>query len=299
MRIRLFSQKNRFFCKRGKDGHVAGMTKATPLVLATRRYERRRASLILVGRLVLLMSLMALWQWASGRVISSLFISSPLVVLRQLSAWIADGTLWSHTAMTVQETLLGLLFGTISGIVFGFFLGPQYIVGRIFDPFLVAFYSIPKVALAPLFIVWFGIGVEMKVILAAMTVFFLMFFHTLAGVCNVDQDLVNAVRLMGGSSRDVLFKVMIPAASGSILVGLHMAIPSALIGAVIAELVASNRGLGYLINYSASQFNTAGVLAALVTLTIIAALLNAIVDRIDQKTSRWRTDVRMSGRLDK
>ena len=269
----------------------------SPAVREAKRRQQQRALLINGGRILLLVVLIAVWQLASGPLLSPLVFSSPLAVLRQLLQWIGDGTLWFHTAITLQETMLGLLFGTVAGITAGFLLGPQQVLSKILDPFIIALYSIPKVALAPLFIVWFGIGLQMKVILAAVTVFFLVFFNTLAGVRNVDLDLVDAVYLMGGRRRDIMFKVIIPSATGWVLTGLRIAIPYALIGAIIAELVASNRGIGYLIDSSAAQFNTAGVFAALVVLTIIAAILNAIVNVIDRKTSRWKAVTGSSGKL--
>jgi NitT/TauT family transport system permease protein len=264
------------------------ITQLSPSILKARRREQQQALVVIAGRLVLLVLLLVVWQLVSGRLIEPLFISSPLAVVQQLVAWNNDGTLWNHTAITLQETLLGLLYGLVSGILAGFLFGIQPILAKIFDPFIITIYSIPKVALAPLFILWFGIGLEMKVILAAVTVFFLVFLNTLAGVRNVDQDLVDAVLLMGGRGRDIMFKVIVPSATGYILTGLRIAIPYALIGAVIAELIASNRGIGYLIDSSATEFNTAGVFAALLVLTIIAGLLNAIVNFIDRKTSRWK-----------
>ena len=269
----------------------------SPAVREAKRHRQQRALRINGGRILLLVLLIAVWQLASGSLLSPLVFSSPLVVLHQLLQWIGDGTLWFHTAITLQETMLGLLFGIVAGIIAGFLLGPQQVLGKILDPFIIALYSIPKVALAPLFIVWFGIGLQMKVIMAAVTVFFLVFFNTLAGVRNVDLDLVDAVYLMGGGRRDIMFKVIIPSATGWVLTGLRIAIPYALIGAIIAELVASNRGIGYLIDSSAAQFNTAGVFAALVVLTIIAAILNAIVDVIDRKTSRWKAVTGSGGKL--
>ncbi|QBD81631.1 ABC transporter permease [Ktedonosporobacter rubrisoli] len=252
----------------------------------------RQALLIVGGRLLLLVGLLLAWQFLSGRYINPLFISSPLAVARRISLWIADGTLWYHTEITLQETLLGLLLGLLSGVLMGFLLGLQPILARIFDPVVVALYSIPKVALAPLFILWFGIDIQMKVILAAVTVFFLVFFNTLSGVRNVDQNLIDAVLLMGGKRREMLFKVIIPSASSSVLMGFHISIPYALIGAVIAELIASNHGIGYLINDSATQFDTARVFAALFVLTVIAALLNTLVNFLDRKTSRWKVGIK-------
>jgi NitT/TauT family transport system permease protein len=130
----------------------------------------------------------------------------------------------------------------------------------------------------------------MKAILAAVTVLFIVFFNTLAGVRNVDPDLIDAVWLMGARPRDILMKVVVPSALGWALTGVRIAIPYALIGAIIGELIASNRGIGYLIASSASQYDTAGVFAALIVLTILAIVLNAIVDLIDRRTSAWKVD---------
>ncbi len=256
--------------------------------LKTRRLERQQSLIVLGGRLGLCACLVVIWQLVSGTIINPLFISSPLAVAQQLISWNSDGSLWYHTSITLQETLYGLFYGLISGIVAGFLFGIQPLLSKILNPFIIAVYSIPKVALAPLFILWFGIGIEMKVILAAVTVFFLVFLNTLAGVRNVDQSLIDAVLLMGGKPRDIMVKVVMPSATGHILTGLRIAIPYALIGAVVAELIASNHGIGYLLDDSANELNTSGVFAALLVLTVIAALLNAIVNLIDRKTSRWK-----------
>jgi NitT/TauT family transport system permease protein len=251
---------------------------------------------VLGGRLVFLILFIVAWQIAS-QVIGPLFICSPLAVLLQLRDWTLDGTLWFNTQATLEETLLGLLFGVSTGILAGFLLGLQPLLGKILDPFVLAVYSIPKVALAPLFILWFGFELEMKVVVAAVTVFFLVFFNTLTGVRNVDQNLVDAVRLMGARQRDILVKVIIPSTTGYVLTGLHMAIPYALVGAVIGEVISVNRGLGYLINNSASQFSPAGVFAALVVLTVIAILLNAVVDFLDRRTSRWKAGMHATSKI--
>jgi NitT/TauT family transport system permease protein len=259
------------------------------------KHLQRRQMLIIHGsRILLLVGLLLAWQFSSGRFISALDISSPVAVWNRLYGWILDGTLWFNTAITLQEILIGLFFGLITGIVAGFLFGLQHTLAKILDPFIVAIYSIPKPALAPLFILWFGIDLQMKVILTAAIVFFLIFFNTLAGVRNVDQNLIDAVLLMGGKRRDVLFKVIVPSATGSILIGLHIAIPYALIGAVIGELVASNRGLGFLIEDAGNNFDTAGVFASLLVLTLIAGVLNAIVNFIDWKASRWKAGIIMN-----
>jgi len=126
------------------------------------------------------------------------------------------------------------------------------------------------------------------------TVVFIVFFNTVAGVRNVDPDLVNAVWLMGGTSREILLKVIVPHALSAALTGVRIAIPYALIGAIVGELIASNRGIGYLVSSAASQFDTAGVFAALIVLTILATMLNSLVNVVDRRTSRWKVDADLS-----
>ncbi|WP_079127453.1 ABC transporter permease [Streptomyces sp. TP-A0874] len=239
-------------------------------------------------RLALVVVLLVIWEMAAGNLFDITFTSKPSDIASRLSDWGADGTLWTHSWVTIQEIVYGFLLGAAAGAVAGFVLASLKMAYRVLDPFFMALYSIPKVALAPLFIVWFGIGMDMKVLLAAATVFFLVFLNTAAGVREVDHGLIDAVRLMGGSRRHIAFKVVLPSSMTGVLTGLKVAIPYALIGAVIGELVASNQGLGYLINDAAAQFDTAGVFATLVVLSIIAAVLNVVVGLIGKRVNRWK-----------
>jgi NitT/TauT family transport system permease protein len=223
-------------------------------------------------------------------------LASPLAIWDHLTKWTLDGTLAFQSWITIQETVAGFIIGAIAGIVLGFALGRYPAVAEILDPYILAIYSVPKVALAPLFLVWFGIGIQMKIILAAVTVVFIVFFNTLAGVRNVDRDFVDAVWLMGAKQRDILLKVLVPSAMGWALTGVRISIPYALIGAIIGELIASNRGIGYLIASSAAAYDTAGVFAALIVLTVLALVLNAIVDAIDRRLSKWKVDSSVSVR---
>ena len=241
-----------------------------------------------ISRVVLVAVVVVIWQLAAGSLFDTTFTSRPSEIWAKLVLWADNGTLWSNTLITIEEVLLGFATGASAGAVAGFVLATLRTVYRVLDPFILALYAIPKVALAPLFIIWFGIGMNMKVVLAAVTVFFLVFLNTAAGVRQVDRGLIDAVRLMGGGRREVTFKVILPASMTGLLTGLKVAIPYALIGAVIGELVASNRGLGYLINDAAAQFDTAGVFAALVVLSVIAAILNLGVTMIDRRVSRWK-----------
>lgn len=269
---------------------------STLSAVQSRRDVRARHNLrIAAARVALFVAVTGLWQLGSNlNLIDPTVVPSPAAIWASLLKITLNGQLAFHAWITIQETIGGFLIGAIGGIVLGFAIGRYPALSEVLDPFILAIYSVPKVALAPLFVVWFGIGIFMKIVLAAVTVLFIVFFNTLAGVRNVDRDLVDAVWLMGAKPRDVLLKVLVPSAMSWALTGVRIAIPYALIGAIIGELIASNRGIGYLISSAASSYDTAGVFAALIVLTVMAMLLNAVVDEIDRRLSKWKVDASVS-----
>ncbi len=238
-------------------------------------------------RLLLIAALLGGWELLS-HVIDVFFISRPSDIAARLVAWAIDGTLMFNLWITMEAALWGFVLGAAGGIVAGFLLGQAPKLGKVADPVIVALYSLPKVALAPVFILWFGIGLQSKVALAGITVFFLVFFNTYAGVREVDRDLVDVMRIIGASRMQIIRRVVIPSALGWVFVGLKVAVPYALIGAVVGEIIASNRGLGYLVQHSASQFDSTGVFAALFVLMFIATALNELLNRLQGRLMRWR-----------
>ena len=249
--------------------------------------RNKRGAMVWSLRVTFFLIFLGAWQLLSGPVLNEMYFSDPGAVYQQLTDWISDGTLFGHTWITIQEVFAGYLLGAAAGALAGYALAASRLVYDVVEPFMMALYAIPNVALAPLFIVWFGIGMDMKIILAALTVFFLVFLNVSAAVRNVDQGLIDAVRLMGGSKKDVAFKVVLPSSMGGLMTGLQASIPFALIGAVIGELVASNQGLGYLVNDSAAQFNTAGVFAAVAVLAVLALVLKYVVGMLFERLNRW------------
>jgi NitT/TauT family transport system permease protein len=239
-------------------------------------------------RLVLLAAVLAAWQWLSTALDLKFFISQPTIIWDQLVDWVQTGYLWDNLGVTMQATFYGFLFGAGSGIFMGFLLGLIPLLGKILDPFITAIYSLPKLALAPLFVLWFGIGLQMKVVLTAVIVFFLVFWNTFTGVRETDDELVDVLRVMGARRRDLIRKVVLPGSLTYIYVGLKLAIPYALVGAVVGELIASNRGLGYILMSAAGAFNTAGIMAALVVLMVIATLMNMILNITEVYFMRWK-----------
>jgi NitT/TauT family transport system permease protein len=245
---------------------------------------------ILLWRVGIAIGVLGVWQFASGRLIKPFWISSPLAIGDQLAAWIETGELWLHVEVTLTETLLGFLFGALSGVVVGLALGLNRRLAAILDPFIVAFYSLPKIALAPLFILWFGVGLTSKVVMATFVVFFLVFYNTYAGTLAVEQELVDVLLLMGARRRQIIAKVILPSVVIWIFTGMKTSVPYALIGAVVGEMMASNKGLGYLIQASAGQYDTGGVFAALFVLSIIAMLLHTALKHSERWLLRWKED---------
>jgi len=232
--------------------------------------------------------LLVLWQAASEWLIDPFFISSPLEVIARLVAWTSDGSIFVHIWATVYATFLGFAIGAVLGVVGGIWLGVSPFFSRLLNPYIWAFNALPKVALAPLLILWFGLGIHSKVALAAVLVVFLVFVNTFSGVREVDQDLIDGVRLMKAKRSQILMKVILPSALSWIFVGLKSSLPYALIGVIIGEMIASNKGLGYLVQRAGSEFDTAGAFAALTIIAVIAAVLNEFVQASQERLERWK-----------
>jgi NitT/TauT family transport system permease protein len=243
---------------------------------------------LIVLRVLLLAGFLGLWEAVSGRLVPTFFISKPSRIFTVFWAWVQDGSLFFHAGITATEALAGFVVGGVIGMTVGLILGRATRVSEVINPFITAFYSVPKLALAPLFILWFGIGIDMKIALIATIVFFLVFLNTYTGVREVSRELTAILKLMGAGERHLMTKVVIPSAITWVFAGLRISAPYALVGAVVGELVASNRGLGYLLVHAAGQFDTAGVFAALVAIIILAALLNAAVGYAASRAMPWR-----------
>ena len=249
--------------------------------------RQRETRIVGVSRLVLAVFLVVLWEFSAGRWISEFWVSSPIAIVSALFKLIADGILLPSLAATVWEAVVGFVCGTVLGVLLGILLGINKMVARVLDPFLVGFYSLPRVALIPLFILWFGIGFETKVIFTALLVFFPVFMNTISGVRNVDGDLLDVIRVMGASRFDAVRKIFVPSALAWVFAGLRISAPYALIGAIVAEMFTSNKGLGYLISMSANQFDTASVFAVLLVTTVLGLILDLIVRTAEKHYLRW------------
>jgi NitT/TauT family transport system permease protein len=248
----------------------------------------RHSLALLAAQILVGVALLGFWQAASGWLIDPFFVSSPVQVAMKLWTWIERGTLALHLGYTLYATVLGFATGAITGFSVGFLFGRNATVAAIFDPYVTAVYCIPKIALAPLFIMWFGIGIESKIAMSGIIVFFLVFLNTYAGVREVNPLYLNALQVMGASPWQLLRYVVLPSAASWVLTGLKVSVPYALIGAVVGEFMSSNRGIGFLISQASGVFDTPGVFAGLIVLAVVGATINGGLKRIERHVLRWR-----------
>jgi ABC-type nitrate/sulfonate/bicarbonate transport system permease component len=238
-------------------------------------------------RLVVLVVILAAWQVGSYFV-GPYWLSSPWAVASRFVAQIWSGELIRQSAYTIEESLIGTIVGGVPAVLLPFLLRRHPIMVAILDPFMVGGYGAPKLAFAPLFILWFGIGIESKIALVASVVFFIVYFNTLAGVRALDPRLVQMAQIAGAGERHVARHIVFPAAVPYILAGFSIAVPYAIGGAIIAELISSNRGLGYLVQTGAMNFDTTSVFSAILAATLIVHAANMLLDAAERFLLRWR-----------
>lgn len=252
------------------------------------RADRRQRLGLIAGRVGVGVAFLALWEAVSGRVWDEFFLSKPSAIVARFVELAASGQLWNDLRVTMMETGIGLVIGMTVGVLLGLFVASSTHAGRWIYPYLIALYSLPRVALAPLFIVWFGIGLASKVIMVVTMVVFVAFYNVHEGVKNIDQDLIDMSRSFRSSRLKTLRTVIIPSITPWLLTALRLAIGLGLIGAVIAELVGASEGLGHYIKQSANLFDTTGVFTGLVVITGVAMILEQGVAAVERRLLRHR-----------
>ena len=243
-----------------------------------------------LDRLVVLIAILAAWQLASASV-GPYWVSSPWAVAARFAAQLWNGELVRHGGYTIEESLIGTLVGGVPAVLLPFLLRRHPIMVAILDPFMIGGYGAPKLAFAPLFLLWFGIGMESKIALVAVVIFFIVYFSTLAGVRALDPKLVLMAQIAGASERDIARSIVMPAAVPNIFAGFRIAVPYAIGAAVIAELISSNRGLGYLVQTGAMNFDTTSVFAAIAAATLLVLAANVLMNALEALLMRWRPPI--------
>ena len=234
---------------------------------------------------------LGLWQGlVSLKLLDPFFVSRPTDIARRVGSWMIGGSLWTHLLVTLEESLLGLVAGAALGIALGFALARSPVLARVFDPYIRMLNAIPRVVLAPLFLLWFGLGIWSKVALAVTLVFFVMFFNTYQGVRDASQVLIDNVRMLGASERQLVRHVLVPSALTWIFSSLHTSLGFAVVGAVVGEYLGSTKGLGYVISQAEGTFDTTGVFAGMTVLGVVVLMVSAGVTRLERWLLRWKDD---------
>ncbi|MFJ9907592.1 ABC transporter permease [Streptomyces sp. NPDC101152] len=257
------------------------------------RAARRRKIVVTAARVVLLVAVLGLWEALSrAKAIDPFNFSMPSKVWDQIYTWVTHGTaigsLGEQIWYTLYEALLGWVFGVIAGVVFGITLGRITFLADVLGPYIKVLNSIPRIVLAPIFVIWFGLGPASKVASAVVLVFFPVFFNAFQGAREVDRNLVANARILGASDRRVTLQVVVPSATSWIFTSLHVSFGFALIGAIVGEYIGATKGVGLLIAQSQGTFNTAGVYAAMVILAGVALAAEGLLTFAERRIFRWK-----------
>jgi NitT/TauT family transport system permease protein len=223
---------------------------------------------------------------------AAFFFGEPLKVFGRIWDWFfVHADIYEHLWVTLVETVLAFGIGTVLGLGCGLWLALSPLAGAIADPYIKALNSMPRVILAPIFAVWFGLGIASKVALGVTLVFFIVFFNVYQGVKEVSPVVLANVRMLGASRKQLLRHVYLPSATSWVFSSLHTSVGLAFVGAVVGEYLGSSRGVGYLILQAEGSFDIDTVMAGIVVLTVFALALDAAVGRIEKRLMRWQPTV--------
>jgi NitT/TauT family transport system permease protein len=252
-----------------------------------REHRQRQRTLVWLGTALLGVALLLFWQFGLGLLVNPRYVSDPVTVVGRMGELLADGELLTHLSVTLGEAGAGFLIGVVAGLVSAVLLTGSRRGYQVFEPFLVGFYSIPKIALAPLFILWFGLGTTPKIVMAALLVYFIVLVNTATGLRGVQPGLLRVCRVFGASRRDLLVKVTLPAAVPAIVASIRITFTRAIEGAVLSEFVASTQGLGYLVARASRAFDIATVFAGIVVIAAVVMTANGLLRTLETRLLPW------------
>lgn len=236
------------------------------------------------------------WEFLTGPLgIDEYTLPRPSQIFQSLTTQLADGQFWGHLWVTLQESLLGYLIGVSAAMVLGTLISQARLVERTLMPYFVAFQTVPKVALAPLFVVWFGFGITSKIVMAAVISFFPMLVNVVAGLRSADADRIQMLTVFGAGRFQVFRMVRLPTALPFIFAGLDIGIVFSILGAVVGEFIGAKEGLGYLLLQSNYNFDIAGMFAVLVVLSVIGLIAHFIIRFAQRRIAFWADESQVVG----
>jgi NitT/TauT family transport system permease protein len=249
---------------------------------------------VLLVRLGVIVAFFVLWQLASGRVIDPYFVSSPSRIAVDLYEGFSGGRLITDVGTTMYEASAGLVIGMVSGIIVGLVFGFWPLIDKVMEPILGALNAVPRPALAPLFVLWFGLGMTSKILVAWSLVFFVAFYNAYQGIKSIDQDVINSVRVMRAGRRQLLKIVVLPAVFTWVFAAFKLSVGYALVGAMIGEFVGATSGLGYQLTQAQGLLDTDRVFSIVILTGVVAAVVLFLADRLERSLLKWRPQAQMS-----
>jgi NitT/TauT family transport system permease protein len=260
---------------------------------AAAQKARRRHATVYFWRYFILVVFLGGWELATRhKLMDPFFFSSPWAIGERLVEWVVDGTsegpLWFHLWVTMEESLLGFFSGSIAGIVAGIALGRNRMLADVFSIYIKVINSVPRVVLAPIFIMIFGLGLTSKVALSFVMVFFVVFSNAFQGVVEADRNLLANAQILGAKGWQLTRAVVIPSAMSWIFASLHVSFGFAIVGAIVGEFVGARYGIGLLINVAKGSFDAAGMYAAIVIIMVVALAAEYAMTLVENKLAKWR-----------
>ncbi|MBR7983389.1 MULTISPECIES: ABC transporter permease [Burkholderia cepacia complex] len=254
---------------------------------------RRRRQLIIGLRIAVLVIVLGGWELAARlKWIDPFFFSQPTLIFAQIQDWFVNGTsqgpLLTQVWVTLEETTIGFLIGSVAGVICGIVLGRNKLMADVFGLYIQIANSIPRVVLGSVFVIALGLGMASKIALAVVMVFFVVFGNAFQGVREADRYLIANAQILGASRRQITTSVVIPSALSWILASLHVSFGFALVGAVVGEFLGSKQGIGLLISTAQGAFNASGVFAAMIVLAVVALAADYLLTRIEKRLLKWR-----------
>jgi NitT/TauT family transport system permease protein len=265
---------------------TSSQTRATPV--ATPREIRGGRRRFRWEHVVIPVVVLGLWQLLSGWLIDPIFISSPVAVGEALYTAFATGEILPHIGTTFAQIGVGFVIGFVPGVVLGNVMGLSKTIGSVVSPYLTFFFTIPLIAIAPLFVIWLGIGFPMKVGLVAFIVFFLVARTTFTGMSTINNDIVNSVHIMGASRWQRIRLAILPQEFVWILTAAKLALPLAVAGDIVGEFISSTQGLGFVMNNAASILDTTRLLMAVVILALFVTLIVGALSLVERRLLGWQ-----------
>ncbi|MDR8917040.1 putative aliphatic sulfonates transport permease protein SsuC [Burkholderia multivorans] len=260
---------------------------------AAQRRLRRRRTLIVTLRIAVLVVVLGGWELAARlKWIDPFFFSMPSLIFDQIRDWFVNGTsqgpLLTQVWVTLEETAIGFLIGSVAGVICGIVLGRNKLMADVFGLYIQIANSIPRVVLGSVFVIALGLGMASKIALAVVMVFFVVFGNAFQGVREADRYLIASAQILGASRRQITTAVVIPSALSWILASLHVSFGFALVGAVVGEFLGSKQGIGLLISTAQGAFNASGVFAAMIVLAVVALAADYLLTWVEKRLLKWR-----------